>query len=582
MVRTRAQVAKLGPEELEEETGPEGEQAKKVTRQKSKPPTAKPGKNIDDSIYTLSEQEAWSKYRKYMATRIRITMELMELGYKKAAIKDVYNVRAGFRSTADRVNFTEEAWKKMKPELIRILDKSVRADEEALRIQLTNEQSRRYKKKMARLRTILDAFLSTPVAGSLTREEKLVLSFNQDPSLGIRLMPDIAMRNDSEANTTRDLILHWPQIRERLAQAASKFKQEIINLYPRNRFIWHFPDEHFSPTYAIFHLRCTRKIYKVHREHWTLRQANFNKTRSSGSTGNIILISHRTAFRIHRGMLSRHSDVFRDLFTVPQPAIEGRLFDCPVIHLPESPADLRYLLGVLYDGRKFCLGRDEQLRFQEVEVLVRLAHKYQIYDLCKQGLEKLKTIFTHDFATWNANFPDSKGTSEIDVKEKDGIMAITLAYSTGAVSMLPIAFYLCSNLRLRDFHQGVSRHDGTVERLSVVEVETSDVVGKIKLYSDANPRCSRSPLCAKELNAMRLALDSFSNNSIMSHRSLHNSDGNLEALGEGSNLCIPCMRFVGWRDLQRRRDIWENLPSFFGLDSWEWLRADEAESSTTN
>lgn len=43
--------------------------------------------------------------------------------------------------------------------------------------------------------------------------------------------------------------------------------------------------------------------------------------------GNIILEAESQQFRIHRGMLSRHSNTFKDMLNVPQlskePTIEG-------------------------------------------------------------------------------------------------------------------------------------------------------------------------------------------------------------------------------------------------------------------
>lgn len=35
--------------------------------------------------------------------------------------------------------------------------------------------------------------------------------------------------------------------------------------------------------------------------------------------GNVVLVVENTGFRVHRGILSKHSDVFRDMFSVPQP-----------------------------------------------------------------------------------------------------------------------------------------------------------------------------------------------------------------------------------------------------------------------
>lgn len=41
--------------------------------------------------------------------------------------------------------------------------------------------------------------------------------------------------------------------------------------------------------------------------------------------GNVVLVAGGTAFRVHQSILSRNSDIFRDMFTVPQPA-DAELF----------------------------------------------------------------------------------------------------------------------------------------------------------------------------------------------------------------------------------------------------------------
>ncbi len=74
--------------------------------------------------------------------------------------------------------------------------------------------------------------------------------------------------------------------------------------------------------------------------------------------GNVVVIAQQTAFRVHRGILSRHSDTFSGLFTLPQPAnpteIES-LDGCPVVRVPDSSHDFKHLLNVLYDGARYVV-----------------------------------------------------------------------------------------------------------------------------------------------------------------------------------------------------------------------------------
>lgn len=83
------------------------------------------------------------------------------------------------------------------------------------------------------------------------------------------------------------------------------------------------------------------------------------KTRDSEfwyGDGNIILVARDVEFRVYRGILADHSPVFDDMFSLPQPTPStppylgtptGSTTDvCPLVHLTDSPEDLRHLLRV--------------------------------------------------------------------------------------------------------------------------------------------------------------------------------------------------------------------------------------------
>ena len=72
--------------------------------------------------------------------------------------------------------------------------------------------------------------------------------------------------------------------------------------------------------------------------------------------GNLILIADkRTAFRVHRSVITQKSNVFADMFSFPQPpdAHEQHPSGCVVLHLPDSPEDLFYFLDAIYNARKY-------------------------------------------------------------------------------------------------------------------------------------------------------------------------------------------------------------------------------------
>jgi hypothetical protein len=63
------------------------------------------------------------------------------------------------------------------------------------------------------------------------------------------------------------------------------------------------------------------------------------------SDGNVILSAGSFAFKVHRGQLERHAEIFQTMLSIPQPENTES-----TIHLCDSPTDVYHLLRALYDG----------------------------------------------------------------------------------------------------------------------------------------------------------------------------------------------------------------------------------------
>ena len=72
--------------------------------------------------------------------------------------------------------------------------------------------------------------------------------------------------------------------------------------------------------------------------------------------GNIVLITSTEdqssiAFKIHRGVLARHSEVFRSMFEVAEPPPDAESLEkCPVVYMHDIPVELSNIIKALYDG----------------------------------------------------------------------------------------------------------------------------------------------------------------------------------------------------------------------------------------
>ena len=66
-----------------------------------------------------------------------------------------------------------------------------------------------------------------------------------------------------------------------------------------------------------------------------------------------MLVTHEsnTAFRLHRGVLARHSEIFQGMFELPQPPSDLETMEgCQVVRMYDLPTELSNLVKALYDG----------------------------------------------------------------------------------------------------------------------------------------------------------------------------------------------------------------------------------------
>ncbi|KAI1787715.1 hypothetical protein LXA43DRAFT_1028058 [Ganoderma leucocontextum] len=158
--------------------------------------------------------------------------------------------------------------------------------------------------------------------------------------------------------------------------------------------------------------------------------------------GNIVVISKNIAFRVHKSVLSLHSEVFRDLFLLPPPpgdeqstSFEG----CPTVRMPDTPEDLRHLLLVVCCGKDYYHENDEivPVPCKVLCSLIRMGHKYAIPKVLNDALSRLKRYYTSDLSLWDDQ--DRRGRY-VTVGAKDHIPTIQVAHLTNTPSILPSAF----------------------------------------------------------------------------------------------------------------------------------------------
>ncbi|KAF8644435.1 hypothetical protein AX16_008494 [Volvariella volvacea WC 439] len=170
--------------------------------------------------------------------------------------------------------------------------------------------------------------------------------------------------------------------------------------------------------------------------------------------GNIVLVTSEqpTAFRVHRGVLARHSEVFQGMFEMPQPSMEMETCEgCQVVWMYDLPSELSNLITALYDGPSFNNRSLDD--FFYLASILRLSTKYFISHLRIQAIRFLTrtwsyTLEGHDDMVRTAlNSPIIDNTTYPYVHP---LHVLNLAREVNVQIIVPSAIYFLSLYPLND------------------------------------------------------------------------------------------------------------------------------------
>ncbi|KAG6843965.1 hypothetical protein H0H87_011336 [Tephrocybe sp. NHM501043] len=158
--------------------------------------------------------------------------------------------------------------------------------------------------------------------------------------------------------------------------------------------------------------------------------------------GNIVIVAGQAAFKVHRGQLERHSEVFNSLFSLPQPQDTDLLDGCVYVELHDSPSDVFYFLSALYDGLYFKAPCAND--FMAIAGVLRLSTKYFVEHLRQRCLNRLDLDWPSTLAGWDRReqaATDSLGRYMPRDSCPHPVLVIQLACDLDIPSILPAAFY---------------------------------------------------------------------------------------------------------------------------------------------
>ncbi|KAJ7094272.1 hypothetical protein C8R44DRAFT_645397 [Mycena epipterygia] len=293
--------------------------------------------------------------------------------------------------------------------------------------------------------------------------------------------------------------------------------------------------------------------------------------------GNVVLQAHDTQFRVHWGVLSLHSSVFRDIQGLPQPPEQPSVEGCPVVELSDSVEDVNNLLKALYNPSVLFFLK-KAIPLSVIASHIRLGRKYEFKNILQSIVERLTYEYPTTLEEYEALPQQISPTRIVDYPGVHHDM-ITLARENNLLSVLPLAYYraqVTGSAPVTVF-DGIPRGDGTVATLSLTD-QRACVVGRIKISQAQWDAGNTFGWVEDDVAGCQDPAACMRNKSLFIHR--HVVKGTLATFAplplslDSLKLCAVCTQDANTKTIAGRKRMWELLPTFFDLPPWDELKYD--------
>ncbi|TEB24230.1 hypothetical protein FA13DRAFT_1818078 [Coprinellus micaceus] len=308
--------------------------------------------------------------------------------------------------------------------------------------------------------------------------------------------------------------------------------------------------------------------------------------------GNIVLQAGDKQFKVHRGVLAKHSPIFSDLFQIPHPHDEPTVDGCPIVELHDSPEDVEHVLKALY-GLGDYLNSDLNLHISVVAAMIRLGRKYEIPHLSAESMRLLKREYPttleendeldhHSYHNIRVTMPDrTRGPSDADETEDETeddtdnfaviLGIVKLAHECHIQSILPALYLQLTRFPLED----ILRPDTQLP----LDVLWSCICGRDKLlnvWRDRTHAMGRSEKCFSKADC-KMSIMSLLEDLKLPDADLASILQPWDTFAEVwddslQSLCEECTQEAKELHEKDREATWTSLPELFKLSSWDNLK----------
>ncbi|KAK0464483.1 uncharacterized protein EV420DRAFT_1516594 [Desarmillaria tabescens] len=314
--------------------------------------------------------------------------------------------------------------------------------------------------------------------------------------------------------------------------------------------------------------------------------------------GNIILVTQEnpTAFKVHRGVLARHSEIFQGMFEMPQPELQPEAADdmvdgCQVVLMYDPPLELSDLIKALYDGASFDTRTIND--FFYLAGLLRLSTKYFINHIRAGCIHHLSRTWAYTLKGHDEMVEIAINTTSVNKMTYPYVHplhVLNLARETNVRLAVPSALYFLSLYRFEDILRAdhpkllVDHPSRPSSSLSPDDMSNYTLLSqwRIELTLDFIRRvCGQRPTppgciskgCARNFTRLTSRLSqSWMMRTALLHYVLQIIR---EVNDDPASYCSKC-RLAFREDAEAfRQEAWDSMPLVLGLPPWgELIKAE--------
>ncbi|GJE99746.1 hypothetical protein PsYK624_160170 [Phanerochaete sordida] len=301
--------------------------------------------------------------------------------------------------------------------------------------------------------------------------------------------------------------------------------------------------------------------------------------------GNVIVIAHDLAFKLHAGVLKRHSSVFRAALDEKQAGQQEVFEGCRVLRVTDKTDDLVELLYVLYDGgsRGFFDWR-KPVEFSDLRRITLIAIKYNVQHVIKETIARLEVPFPVSFDSARVEssaYIGARAGYPVLCAPDDCIGAVALARAINAThppAFIVMALYQCSQQTPEGLFEPVQYdgervplpRDDLVTCVSAPDrlLEASRKVKAPVLDMLERPHCA-SMTCHASLTG--LVCDWVRDGKLPDFAPLNACEGLFQKHAQKypeCRLCDGCAATLMDAIDERRREVFDELGKIFNVPGW--------------